>query len=124
MPADRHDSPSPLAAAGAEVRRTGRLRCNMLECTLGEVIDISAAGMRVRHKGSPRFAVGDVIALSLVFASAEVRLETRVVWMRRIGFRRHEIGFEFCGIDPQTRDGLIEIARCATKLASFRPEAA
>lgn len=124
MAADCHNSSSPLAPAGAEVRRTGRLRCNMLECTLGDVIDISAAGMRVRHKGSPRFAVGECIALSLVFASAEVRLETRVVWMRRTGFRRHEIGLEFSRLDSQTRDGLVEIARCATKLANFRPEAA
>ncbi len=109
---------------GAEVRRTGRLRCDMLTCTFGDVVDLSAAGMRVRHKGGLRVAVDDSVSLTLSFAAAEVSLDARVVWMRRTGFRRHEIGFEFTDMSPETRECLHEIARCATKLATLRPEAA
>ena len=71
-----------------------------------------------------RIKVGEAIPLSLSFASAEMTIQTRVVWMRRTGFRRHEIGFEFCEMSPAAQQRLIEIARCATKIADFRPEAA
>jgi len=114
----------PSASNGPEVRRTGRLRCDMLNCTLGHVVDLSAAGMRVHHRGSLRIKVGDAIPLSLSFASAEMTIQTRVVWMRRTGFRRHEIGFEFCEMSSAEQQCLLDIARCATKIADFRPEAA
>ncbi|MCL4198717.1 MAG: PilZ domain-containing protein [Phycisphaerales bacterium] len=96
----------------------------MLTSSLGEVIDISAAGMRIAHRGQPRVEVGQGVEITLAFASTEVRLAARIVWMRRTGFRRHEIGVEFCDADPDTRTCLTEIARCAAKLAGFRPEAA
>ncbi len=96
----------------------------MLNSSLGEVIDISAAGMRLAHRGVPRLAVGAAADVTLAFASTEVRLRARIVWMRRTGFRRHEIGVEFCQPDEKTRACLTEIARCAAKLAGFRPEAA
>ena len=96
----------------------------MLNCTFGQVVDLSAAGMRVHHRGSMRIKVGEAIPLSLSFASAEMTIQTRVVWMRRTGFRRHEIGFELCEMSPAAQQRLIEIARCATKIADFRPEAA
>lgn len=120
----RNDSPPPAEDRGAEVRRTGRLRCDMLSCTFGDAVDLSATGMRVRHKGSLRITADDSVSLTLAFAAAEVRLDARVVWIRRTGFRRHEIGFEFIDVSPEARECLHEIARCATRLASFRPEAA
>lgn len=120
------NDPNPLLYANrsAEVRRTGRLRCDMLQCTFGAVVDLSSAGMRVQHRGWLRIKVGEEALLSLSFASAEVTLQTRVVWMRRTGFRRHEIGFEFCDVSSDAQQCLMEIARCATKIAGFRPEAA
>jgi len=114
----------PSADRNAEVRRAGRLRCDMLNCTFGQVVDLSSKGMRVQHRGSLKIKVGEMTELTLSFASAEVSLQTRVVWMRRTGFRRHEIGFEFCDVSGQAQQYLLEIARCATKIATFRPQAA
>lgn len=116
--------PLSYANRNAEVRRAGRLRCDMLNCTFGQVVDLSATGMRVQHRGSLKIKVGEMTDLTLSFASAEVSLKTRVVWMRRTGFRRHEIGFEFCDVSGEAQQCLMEIARCATKIAGFRPEAA
>lgn len=118
--------PNPMlyVRRSAEVRRTGRLRCDMLQCTFGEVVDLSAAGMRVQHRGWLRIKVGEETPLLLSFAAAKVTLRTRVVWMRRTGFRRHEIGFEFCDVSGEAQRRLLEIARGATKIAGFRPEAA
>ena len=124
MSASTDSNPAVCAKSNPDVRRTGRLRCDMLSCALGDVIDLSAAGMRVHHRGWLRIKVGDETPLALCFASTQVTLLTRVVWMRRTGYRRHEIGFEFCDMSPVAQQCLLEIARCATRIAGFRPGAA
>lgn len=124
MRMSRHHAAADGSAPAAEVRRHGRLRCNMLNSTLGEVLDLSAAGLRVRHRGWPRITVGEIVPLVLSVASSEVRVEARIVWMRRTGFRRHEIGVEFINLDAATRSCLSDISLCAARLAGTRPEAA
>lgn len=124
MPSPYDSSPLAMTNSTVGVRRTGRLRCDMLSSTYGDVVDLSSAGMRVRHKGSLKLKVDEETTLTLAFTSAEVTLKARLVWMRRTGFRRCELGFEFLDVDPESRECLLEIARCATKLAGFQTEAA
>lgn len=119
--------PDPFAGTGAptaEVRRHGRFRCNMLNSTLGEVLDISAAGLRVRHRGALRAGVGDCVPLTIALASSEIRVDVRIVWMRRTGFRRQEIGMEFINLDAASRSCLSDVARCAAGMAAAAPQAA
>ena len=40
-----------------------------------------------------------------------VRILARIIWMRRVGFFRHELGVLFEDISPQVRRALVEIAK-------------
>ncbi len=75
-------------------RVPGRVPQEMLLSNLGPVIDLSVGGMRVLatkpHAGE--------IEVSLRSGDVVLALPSVVVWIRRHGFRRHEIGLAFVGV--------------------------
>jgi hypothetical protein len=79
-------------------RVPGRLPQELLMCDLGPVIDLSAGGMRVLST-RPRVGTLDV---RLDGAEVSLTLRAKVVWARRLGFRRHEIGLSFLEVDEDT----------------------
>lgn len=90
-------------------RRHGRIRCDGLRCHFAdhcndgaEVLDLSASGMRLRFRRKVNVEEGAIINVTLISPAAAIRTVARVVWSRRAGFRRHEVGMTF--IDPG--DGL------------------
>ena len=68
----------------------------------GEVMDISDSGMGVFRKGRVICAIGDDVKMYLSHGSKEIELNARVVRIDNVGMFRHEIGFEFVGIDEAT----------------------
>lgn len=68
----------------------------------GEVMDISDSGMGVFRKGRVICAIGDDVKMYLSHGTKEIELTARVVRIDNIGMFRHEIGFEFVGIDEAT----------------------
>jgi hypothetical protein len=90
-------------------RRYGRVRCAGLRCHFAEycsdgaeVLDLSASGMRLRFRRKVDVEDGAIVNITLISPAAAIRTVARVVWNRRMGFRRHEVGMTF--IDPG--DGL------------------
>jgi hypothetical protein len=102
--------------SSAGVRRTGRKRCHTLVCEFGEIVDLSADGMRIRQRGGARVKQNDQIVISISFMSNEVQLKARVIWSRKTGFRRREIGLQFVELAPQVKSTLEEIVQCASKI--------
>ena len=88
-------------------RVPGRLPQDELWCNLGPVLDLSTGGMRLlctkRHTGPLR--------AELKGADMSMRLEGRVAWTRRLGFRRHELGLAFLNVDDTGREILSRIAQ-------------
>jgi hypothetical protein len=72
-------------------REHGRLPQELLVCSLGPVLDLSMGGMRIHCTRPPRRE----IAVVLHDHEAPVRLRATVMWTRRIGFRKHEVGLSF-----------------------------
>lgn len=81
----------------------------MFETSLGPIIDVSIAGIRIlaekRIEGRQR--------LTLVPGEDEITVEIRVVWCRQVEKRMYEVGCEFVGIDESVRG---RIARLSARL--------
>jgi len=75
-----------------------------LHCSLGRVQDISRGGIRVSCRRSPSGAV----AFQINTTVDPLLMQAEVVWSKRLGFRKHEIGMRF--IEPSVE--LAELVRC------------
>ena len=93
----------------ADRRKAGRLRCAGLKCSLGEVADLCASGMRVRS--TRPIALGSGGAVTLAADDVTLTLRARIAWSRQSGRRAYEAGCEFLDLDGEQRKALAEIAR-------------
>ena len=89
----------------SERRKTGRIKGDKVGCNLGSVMDISGGGMRVR---SPRRLQG---YLDVVMWTHRRRVTVRaaVVWCRRVGFRKYDIGVQFVDLTDDIQRELTAI---------------
>jgi hypothetical protein len=111
--------PIPSVFGGANARRAGRVRIEDVSCSLGEVLDLSATGLRLRCTRRPEIHAGDALELELDGIDTKIRVKARIAWVRRTGLRRHEIGLEFIDPAPGTRAALAALARTAPMNGSF-----
>jgi hypothetical protein len=89
-------------------RRAGRVRCTGLHCSLGEVIDLCASGMRIRST-RPVHIPG--IGVTLTAGEVTLKVQARIAWSRQAGRKAYEAGVEFLSLDSEQRRTLAEIAR-------------
>lgn len=89
-------------------RLPGRMPQESLQSSIGPVLDLSMGGIRVL---STRPYHGD-LRICLWGMDVEVSLEGRVVWSRRLGFRRHELGLVFADVDD-------DVARILTRIGTL-----
>jgi hypothetical protein len=98
---------------GINRRRHGRLNTESLTINNGVVLDLSASGMRAQVKGKVLFTVGDQAAFRLRSCAREMSVDGRVVWVKKAGFRKHQIGVEFVNITPERMQKLMLLTRDA-----------
>ena len=87
-------------------RRFGRFKGTRLGCNIGRVIDLSGGGLRIRC--STRLS--SQMDVKLWTAKRQITVLAKVAWVRRIGFRKYEIGLEFRDMTPETRKDLSTFA--------------
>ena len=90
----------------ANRRAQGRLPQELLQSNLGPVLDLSMGGMRVRCGRALKGEV-DVDLMGLV---EPVRLRAEVMWTRRQGLRKFEVGLKFVDIAPDVARQLTELS--------------
>lgn len=103
------------------LRRHGRVKCHDVGCTLGEVIDLSASGVRVRSKGRMAVCKGDAFSMTIQTLDGPMLAPVRVAWVRRTGFRTHEIGITFGEAGPALRRALSALARASANNEIISP---
>ncbi len=81
-----------------------RIPQSELHCSLGRVQDISRAGARVSCRRSPKGSV----AFQMNTTVDPLPTQAEVVWSKRLGFRKHEVGLRF--MQPSLE--LAELVRC------------
>jgi hypothetical protein len=79
---------------GADRRRAVRVDGNNASCSLGEILDISATGVRIRCKGFYRPYEGNGVTLQIGPADARSRVTLRGV----VCWTSHENGDWFAGV--------------------------
>ncbi len=102
-------------AAGSTVPRRGRVTIEMARCTLGEIINVSPTGVRVGFKGA-RSAIpkeNALFSMEMQTPDGLVTVPARIVWVKRTGFRKFDIGIEFGETDPATVAKLRQLATMA-----------
>lgn len=91
----------------AERRQYGRIRQGELYCSLGEVEDLSAGGMRLRCRRVPR---GQLKVALRSKSGVEIEVYGTIAWRRRIGIGKHVVGVRFTGLTPEIMQKLTRIA--------------
>lgn len=103
------------------LRRHGRVKCRDVECTIGEVLDLSASGLRVRAKGALALRQGDVFSMTIQTLDGPMLAPVQVAWVRRTGFRTHEIGITFRESGPALVRALANLARASANNEVISP---
>lgn len=94
-------------------RQSTRYKALGLSTPFGEVIDVSDSGIGVFRKGRVICAIGDHVTVHLSHEITDIELTAKVVRINNVGLFRHEIGFQFVGIDEGTRDQLRAMTQSA-----------
>ena len=91
----------------AQRRKSGRLRqATTLACNLGAIVDLSASGARILRTRKLRGKL-DVILFDSVRL---LKLRAEVIWCKRLGFRKYEVGLKFHQLTPDDAGELTELA--------------
>lgn len=99
---------------GVNRRRQGRVRTVDVPCSLGEVVDISASGLRVRGRGRPPLTQGQTTTMTLLTPAGVLAVDVGVAWARKTGWRHFEMGLMFVNITPDVLEGVRSVLRGAT----------
>ena len=87
-------------------RRFGRFRGTRLGCNIGRVVDLSGGGLRVRRATR----ISSQMDVKLWTPKRQITVLAKVAWVRRIGFRKYEIGLEFGDLSPENQKDLSTFA--------------
>jgi hypothetical protein len=111
MGAARELPPRVVEAFDTNSRQHGRLRCMSIRTSLGEVLDLSASGARIRRRRKLRSEPGSMVNLEIQGLDGPIRVLARVVWVRKVKLFRYEVGVIFEDISSPVRRALVAIAR-------------
>ncbi|MFT3686832.1 MAG: PilZ domain-containing protein [Phycisphaerales bacterium] len=100
-------------------RRHGRLSCSMAECTLGEVLDVSAGGMRV--KSSIKLEKGQKVIVTIGTPRGPMPVQCTVMWVKRNKLFWYTMGVQFENLCQQGQKIIREFAQCAADKETVRP---
>lgn len=92
-------------------RKAERYGGETVQCALGEILDVSASGMRVMCQGKPPVKQGGVMPIKLCFSDGSLQVAVQVRWCKRRGLKRYEIGLQFIQLKPGVEKVLEAIAR-------------
>lgn len=106
-------------------RKYGRVRCERLTCVFekggqeADILDISASGMRIQCKREPRVEVGETSQILVGAPNGTISLGAQVVWMKKRGFRRYELGLTFGEPTPLVKAALLLLVRTSTTTNTY-----
>lgn len=103
-----HIAPS---ADGQDPRRSNlRHTPDAVICVLGEVLDISASGVRIRCAGKPPFMPGAVSSIKLGCQGGSLGVTVQERWRKRRGLRVYHIGLKFVNNSPNVMAAIDSLA--------------
>lgn len=114
------DQPGCAATGDQPNRRQyGRVKCEIVRCSVGTVVDASAGGLRIMIQERLPIKPGMHMELDLQARGNPIRVDVEVAWVKRKGLFKREIGVHFLEVSPELRKALCEIAHSVTTNLSF-----
>lgn len=107
---DNPSEPSVDPSTPDPRRRVARHRTEVITCALGEVTDLSRAGMRLVSKGKPPLQAGREAQIRLVFPRGSILVTVQARWIKRKGLRKYEMGFQFLNLTEAAEKALDSLA--------------
>jgi hypothetical protein len=104
-------SAKPTPQELIDKRRYPRFTTDLIACPLGDVVDVSSGGIRLRGRGKAPVCRGQIIPLTLRARDSEVTIKARAVHIRRVGLRVWEAGFAFVDIRPTLMSDIDRLGR-------------
>lgn len=103
---------SPKAKAKVQ-RRDLRFTTLGMSCPLGEIVDLSASGMKIRSTGKPNVALGQASKFVLRTSKQTLTVSGVVAWIRRRSLlsKQYEMGIRFTDARSGTREALVAFAK-------------
>lgn len=92
-------------------RKHQRHHTKTVSCALGEVLDMSAAGLRLSSKSKPPLQPGRTAQIRLAHPKGDLIVAVELRWLKRTGLFRYEMGLQFLDVTPQTQATLDNLAR-------------
>ncbi len=90
------ESEIPTSVDGQDPRRSHpRHSTEAITCLLGEVVDISSSGIRIRCKGKPPFSEGALSSIKLAFKGGKLQVTVQERWRKRRGLFGYELGMMY-----------------------------
>ncbi len=96
------------------MRKEERFQTNLLSTNLGEVVDVSGSGVRIRCNGRPGLTVGQVVPLTIRSPQCKVVVHSRVVRTGRGNAqegRGQHASFQFLDAKPGLRAAIAHLGR-------------
>lgn len=115
----RNPSPLPSTSFPDSKRLHGRVVIEAIKCSLGEVLDASAAGMRLRTGRKVRVEAQQVVDFTVEGPDGPFDLKGEIMWVKHRGWSWNEIGLRFVEVSPETRKHLNTLAQSAAGNTTF-----
>jgi hypothetical protein len=92
-------------------RRAGRIRTLGVACSLGEVADVSASGMRVIARCWTPLVVGRETSITIAAPAGLLSVKVRLAWVRRNKWYGVHLGLQFVNPSAEVLEGVRSILR-------------
>lgn len=115
----RNPQPIPSRSFPNSKRTHGRVVVEAIYCSLGEILDASAAGMRILTTKKTKLKAQDIVRFTVNGPTGPFELEARVMWITQRGWKWYEFGVQFISVTPEGRQGLTTLAASAAGNTTF-----
>ncbi len=102
---------TPSEPDASEKRRNGRYECDGVPTNLGQIVDMSATGVRLRCPARLKVKVGEGKWLSIRSAGGEIDASTVVRRVLRLNKREIEVALEFVEISEEAKKALYRVGQ-------------
>ncbi len=117
MGSGTHNTNRDAADAAGDARRAPRNRPDDLVCNLGQILDLSAHGARIRGEGKCIYLSGQSVDLAIQSPNQSFTVQASIRWVKKVALFEYELGLEF------TSDTAPLIADSAGPADASRPAA-
>jgi hypothetical protein len=106
---------TPTIVGDANNRRAGRVRCEGITTSWGEIVNASASGLRIKAKGRTIPEVGETAVLTIQGPEGPFKVAAKIVWAKQKNWGKREIGVQFIEVSEQGRWHLVRLAEAASR---------